>query len=50
MVDGGRASEMLPLDVVVVVVVETWCVVVVVIVMVIRTHILMRYRIVLDPG
>jgi len=47
-VNGGRASEMLPLDVVVVVV-ETWCVVVV-IVMVIRTHILTRYRIVLDPG
>ena len=49
-VNRGRASEMLPLDVVVVVVVvETWCVVVV-IVMVIRTHILTRYRIVLDPG
>jgi len=48
-VDGGRASEMLPLDVVVVVVVETWCVVVVM-VMVIRTHILMRYQIVLDLG
>ena len=41
MVNGGRASEMLPLDVVVVVV-KTWCVVVV-IVMVIRTHILTRY-------
>ena len=38
-VDGGWASEMLPLDVVVVVV-ETWCVVVVI---VIRTHILTRY-------
>ena len=47
-VDGGRASEMLLLDVVVVVV-ETWCVVVVM-VMVMRTRILMRYRIVLDPG
>ena len=46
MVDGGRASEMLPLDVVVV---ETWCVMVVM-VMVMRTRILMRYRIVLDPG
>ena len=50
MVDGGRASEMLPLDVVVVVVVvETWCVMVVM-VMVMRTRILTRYRIVLDPG
>jgi len=51
-VDGGRASEMLPLDVVVVVVVvvvETWCVMVVM-VMVMRTRILTRYRIVLDPG
>ena len=47
MVDGGRASEMLPLDVVVVV--ETWCVMVVM-VMVMRTRILTRYRIVLDPG
>jgi len=46
-VDGGRASEMLPLDVVVVV--ETWCVMVVM-VMVMRTRILTRYRIVLDPG
>jgi len=45
-VDGGRASEMLPLDVVVV---ETWCVMVVM-VMVMRTRILTRYRIVLDPG
>jgi len=48
-VDGRRVSEMLPLDVVVVVVVETWCVVVVM-VMVMRTRILTRYRIVLDPG
>jgi len=40
-VDGGWASEMLPLDVVVVVV-ETWCVVVVM-VMVMRTRILTRY-------
>ena len=48
MVDGRRVSEMLPLDVVVVVV-ETWCVVVVM-VMVMRTRILTRYRIVLDPG
>jgi len=47
-VDGRQVSEMLPLDVVVVVV-ETWCVVVVM-VMVMRTRILMRYRIVLDPG
>jgi len=47
-VDGRRVSEMLPLDVVVVVV-ETWCVVVVM-VMVMRTRILTRYRIVLDPG
>ena len=47
MVDGRRVSEMLPLDVVVVVV-ETWCVVVVM-VMVMRTCILTRYRIVLDP-
>jgi len=46
-VDGGQASEMLPLDIVVVV--ETWCVVVVM-VMVMRTCILMRYQIVLDPG
>ena len=46
MVDRGQASEMLPLDVVVV---ETWCVMVVM-VMVMRTRILMRYRIVLDPG
>ena len=46
MVDGRRVSEMLPLDVVVV---ETWCVMVVM-VMVMRTRILMRYRIVLDPG
>jgi len=45
-VDRGQASEMLPLDVVVV---ETWCVMVVM-VMVMRTRILMRYRIVLDPG
>jgi len=44
---GGWASEMLLLDVVVVVV-ETWCVVVV-IVMVMRTRILTRYWIVLDP-
>ena len=48
MVDGRRVSEILPLDVVVVVV-ETWCVVVVM-VMVMRTRILTRYRIVLDPG
>ena len=48
MVDGRRVSEMLPLDVVVVVV-ETWYVVVVM-VMVMRTRILTRYRIVLDPG
>ena len=48
-VDGGQASEMLPLDVVVVVVVETWCVVVVM-VMVMRTCILTRYWIALDPG
>jgi len=47
-VDGRQVSEMLPLDVVVVVV-ETWCVVVVM-VMVMRTRILTRYRIVLDPG
>jgi len=47
-VDGGWASEMLHLDVVVVVV-KTWCVVVVM-VMVMRTRILTRYRIVLDPG
>jgi len=48
-VDGGWASEILSLDIVVVVVVKTWCVVVVM-VMVMRTHILTRYRIVLDPG
>jgi len=47
-VDRRQVSEMLPLDVVVVVV-ETWCVVVVM-VMVMRTRILTRYRIVLDPG
>jgi len=45
----GRALEMLPLGVVVVAVVETWCVVVV-IVMVMRTRILTRYWMVLDPG
>ena len=39
----GRALEMLPLGVVV----ETWCVVMV---MVMRTRILTRYRMVLDPG
>ena len=45
----GRASEMLPLGVVVVVVVvvETWHVVVV---MVMRIRILTRYRMFLDPG
>jgi len=46
-VSGRWAPEMLPLGVVVVV--ETWRVVVV-IVMVKRIRILMRYRMVLDPG
>jgi len=43
----GRVLEMLPLDVAVVAVVETWCVVVV---MVMRTCILTRCWMVLDPG
>ena len=48
-VSRGWALEMLPLGVVVVVtVVETWCVVVVM-VMVMRTCILTRYWMVLDP-
>ena len=44
----GRRWRCFPFDVVVVVV-KTWCVVVVM-VMVMRTRILTRYRIVLDPG
>jgi len=43
-----QALEMLPLGAVVVAVVEIWCVVVVM-VMVMRTHILTRYWMVLDP-
>jgi len=48
-VGGGRASEMLPLGVVVVavVVVETWHVVMV---MVMRICTLTRYQMVFDPG
>jgi len=50
-VGGGRASEMLPLGVVVVavVVVETWHVVMVM-VMVMRICTLTRYQMVFDPG